>query len=45
MDGKFVAFGRLIEGEAVLAQLEAAPTVNQRPEPPCTITACGRHTP
>lgn len=41
LNAKFVAFGRLIEGSAVLDQLEGVSTFNQRPTKPCTVTDCG----
>ncbi|CAM4690044.1 hypothetical protein PO909_010451 [Leuciscus waleckii] len=41
MDYKYVAFGQLIEGTAVLKRIEAVPTYNERPKQDCKIAACG----
>uniref|UniRef100_A0A8C5QRB2 Probable inactive peptidyl-prolyl cis-trans isomerase-like 6 n=1 Tax=Leptobrachium leishanense TaxID=445787 RepID=A0A8C5QRB2_9ANUR len=45
MDRKFVAFGKLIEGSAILQKLEDIPTYNERPTVDCRITDCGIFTP
>eukprot|EP00051_Salpingoeca_urceolata_P028017 m.484504 g.484504 ORF g.484504 m.484504 type:complete len:297 (-) comp23385_c0_seq1:58-948(-) len=42
MEGKYVAFGQLVEGSETLAKLEALETYNQRPVPECRIAACGQ---
>lgn len=41
MDKKYVAFGKLVYGTAVLDKLEGCPTANGRPTKACKITACG----
>ena len=41
MDGKYVAFGQVIEGNVVLAALQDQETYNTRPTLPCTITEAG----
>jgi len=41
MDTKYVAFGKLVEGGALLDQIEALETYNQRPKDDVVITACG----
>ena len=32
---------QLVEGEAVLAAMAALPLLNERPDPPCVVSACG----
>ena len=41
MDKKYVAFGKLVSGTAVLDKLEGCPTANGRPTKACKISACG----
>ena len=41
MDTKYVAFGKLVEGGALLDQIEALETYNQRPKDDVVITTCG----
>jgi cyclophilin family peptidyl-prolyl cis-trans isomerase len=44
MDNKFVAFGRLIDGTRTLNVLSKTPTINQRPSPLVSVSACGKYT-
>ncbi|KAJ7341825.1 hypothetical protein JRQ81_007138 [Phrynocephalus forsythii] len=41
LNGKYVAFGQLLEGSQVLQELEAAETFNERPVLECKIINCG----
>lgn len=41
MNERYVAFGQLIEGEALLKDIGAVATFNQRPTEDVVITACG----
>ncbi|EGD77668.1 hypothetical protein PTSG_12788 [Salpingoeca rosetta] len=41
MNTRYVAFGQVYRGSAVLAAVEACETFNQRPLKPLKITACG----
>lgn len=41
LNGKKVAFGRLIEGSAALAAIEKVQLVNQRPATPVVVAGCG----
>ena len=41
LDGRRVSFGRVVEGDDVLSELESAFTLNNRPTKDITILDCG----
>ena len=42
LDKKYVCFGTVIEGTAILNDLEQVDTFNERPTKPITILDCGK---
>ena len=42
LDKKYVCFGAVIEGTAILDTLEQVDTFNERPTKPISIVDCGR---
>lgn len=44
LDGKRVAFGRVVRGMRVLRLIEKQPLLNQRPRDPCVVADCGVYT-